>query len=308
MKSNFIFIAKTLLFFSIIWTVLDQNSLVAKAAQKSPDIPAHIKETYQGKEGEFCIDADVEKIPGSIYTGNITFSDISLEKGKLLYGDVEKWESTDQLKDAEAFQYNQEDIFLYKLHDTSQFYFDTPDNLQADCDIGEEHAKIMAEEAVSLLEINAEIQGPVAQYEDPEGIYSYMLRGKIQDIPTVYMSEIPSIGSIEITGAHYSYLQYGNNLQPENLKAAELLEFDEILDKVQLYAKAGYIQIPDEMSITNISLGYYIESSADSPRFFPVWNFQVPSLTEDEPFMWGQEADDLFYIDAVTGVLVKVIA
>ena len=301
------FLTKPILFFAVIATV-SCGASIANADSKDYDLPEHITEVYNGKEGEFRIDADVEVISSDVYTGTVIFSDISLEKGKLLYGDIEKWEITDEIKDAEALKYNNENIYLYKLNDTHQFYFDTPNNVPADYDIGIAAANNLATEAVNLLELNAEIQGPVAEYDDPKGIYSYVLRGKIQDIPTVYMSEVPSIGSLEITGQNYSYLQYGNNLHIENQEKAELLDFEEILDKAQLYAEAGYIKIPDHMSITNISLGYYIELTSEQPRFFPVWNFQVPSLIDGSRFMWGQNADDLFYINAVTGVLVKVIA
>lgn len=307
MKQFSQFLPKLILFFAVIATISCGVS-IANADSKGYDLPEHITEVYKGKEGEFGIDADVEVISGDVYTGTVIFSDISLEKGKLLYGDIEKWKFTDEIKDAQALKYDKEKIYLYKLNDTHQFYFDTPDNIPANHDIGEEAANKLATEAVNLLELNAEIQGPVAEYNDPKGIYSYVLRGKIQNMPIVYMSEVPSIGSLEITGQAYSYLQYGNNLHIENQEKAELLDFKEILDKVQLYAEAGYIKIPDHMFITNISLGYYIELTSENPRFFPVWNFQVPSLIDGSRFMWGQNADDLFYINAVTGVLVKVIA
>ena len=307
MKQFSQFLPNPILFFAVIATVSCGASIV-NADSKAYDLPEHITEIYKGKEEEFRIDADVKVISSDVYTGTVIFSDISLEKGKLLYGDIEKWKFTDEIKDAESLKYNEESIYLYKLNDTHQFYFDTPDNIPEAHDIGEEAANKLATEAVNLLELNAEVQGPVAEYDDPKGIYSYVLRGKIQDIPIVYMSEVPSIGSLEITGQNYSYLQYGNNLHIENQEKAGLLDFEEILDKVQLYAEAGYIKIPDHMSITNISLGYYIELTSEQPRFFPVWNFQVPSLIDGSRFMWGQNADDLFYINAVTGVLVKVIA
>lgn len=169
----------------------------------------------------------------------------------------------------------------------------------------EPEALCMAEDAVNILGINAEVVGRFAGETDPEGIYSYILGGTIHALPVASMSDIYSNGSVEITGSQYSYVGYSRHYTPEEQTEAELLDFAEILEKVEIYAKAGFIRLPKNGSpVSEISLEYYVENTADGMIFYPVWNFRVSSIL-NSPMLLGRDTDDLFYIDAVNGMLVK---
>lgn len=84
----------------------------------------HITEEYEGDDGSLCIDADLNIPSETIYTGTLTFSDISFEQGKKLYGDSEKWVSSDFLKDGESMEYGDTGVFLMRNPESHVFYLE----------------------------------------------------------------------------------------------------------------------------------------------------------------------------------------
>ena len=190
------------------------------------------------------------------------------------------------------------------------FYFEDINGLQEVAEeeqISAEEALRMAEEAVQTLNITAEVLGRFESDEDPSGVYTYILGGVINGLPVASLSDIYSNGSVEITGNKYSYVSYIRNYLPEEQKETELLDFSEILERVHTYIDAGYITLPEENSfISDITFSYYVEKISDGLIFYPVWNFQIPPVAQSA-FMLGHDTDDLFYINAIDGMLVKTL-
>lgn len=271
------------------------------------DSQKHITEKY----GEhFRINADRSLPPEKVFTGNVTYSDVSFENGKKLYGEPEQWTFSDFLKDGEALKYGTENIYLMSYPENHAFYFENINNEQEipeEEQISAQEALRMAEAAVQTLNINAEVIGRYESDVDPAGLHTYILGGVINGLPVAGLSDIYSNGSVEIAGNQYSYVSYIRNYVPEEQKEAELLDFSEILERVRTYINAGYITLPNDNScISDISLSYYVEKTSDGMIFYPVWNFQIPPIAQSA-LMLGRDTDDLFYINAIDGMLVKTM-
>lgn len=269
-----------------------------------------IVEEYEGPEGILKIDAEKMLQPDEIYTGEVVFLDVSFSDGKKLYGDFEKWRPSDLWKDGEALEYGNSNIYLMSIPEEHVFYFENMNDAKEIAEseqISENEAYTMAQEAISVLKLHAGVIGEYKTESEPEGIYTYILGGEIQGLPVAALSDIYSNGSVEISGNQYTYISYSRHYIPENQIKTEILDFSQILEKVQTYIESGYITLPKEDSfISKISLVYYVENTADGMRFYPVWNFQIPPVA-DHAFMLGRDTDDLFYIDANSGMLVKTM-
>ena len=277
------------------------------------NLPSHITEEYEAPENFLKIDADILEIPETVYTGTLSFVDVPLEKAKELYGDPEKWKESDFLQDAECIEYGDaEELFAYVMSENHFFSLEGSNGIVEIPEverITEEDAEIMAETAIETMGVKAKVLGRFAQDSDPDGVYSYKLGGVIENIPVSSSSSVWSQGSVEITGDKFSYVYYSCNYEPKEKTEVQLLDFDEILEKVQAYVKAGFIGIPDNgLPVTRISLEYYVEQGENNLEFRPIWNFQVVYITGDAPWLMGKDMDDLFYIDAQTGMLVQTMA
>lgn len=275
-------------------------------------IPSHITEEYEAPENFLKIDADILEIPETVYTGTLSFVDVPLEKAKELYDDPEKWKESDFLQDADCIEYGDvEELFAYTIPENHLFSLEAAANAVEVPEterITEEEAEAMAENALETMGVKAKVLGRFAEDSDPDGVYSYKFGGMIENARVASSSSVWSQGSVEITGDKFSYVYYSCNYEPKEKTEAELLGFDEILEKVQTYAKAGFIGVPDNgLPVTRISLEYYVEQGKDDLEFHPVWNFQVAYITGDAPWLLGKDMDDLFYIDAQTGMLVQTM-
>lgn len=270
--------------------------------------PEQVVKEYEGKNGKFCMNAKLEEIPEKVYEGILNFSDITLEDGKKLYGNPELWKESDFIKDAEALEYGEEKTYLISMPENHYISLETPKGMKEIPNtekLTEEEAHQIAEEAIQILGLEAEVMGRFAQDTDPEGVYSYRFGGVIEGVTAASLSDVFSQGSVEITGDQYSYFYYSCNYEVVEKREVELLDFEKILKQVEMYAKAGYIQMPESgLEVSEISLEYFVEEQKGKLQFYPVWNFQVPSLI-GTPVQLGKETDDLFYLHAETGSLVK---
>ena len=268
----------------------------------------HITDVYKGIENDLEIDADVEDVIYPVFTGTLSYKDISLEKGKKIYGDEDGWHSSDFIKEEGVIQYKEENIFLMVDKTNHSISFDNANTLSEipkEEKLSSNSAFNMALKAISLLGLNAEIMGEFTMDTDPEGVYSYSLRGMIDEIPIAMMTSEASQGSIEITGNKYSYAHFRYNYIVDDRKEVTLLEFSKILEKVKMYVNAGYIEMPESgQPVCAISLEYFVENTKNGIIFYPIWNFQVPSIY-GIPMLLGKDTDDYFYIDARDGMLVK---
>ncbi|MCD8153438.1 MAG: hypothetical protein LUF78_01865 [Clostridiales bacterium] len=268
----------------------------------------HITEEFQGPDSVFRIDADQKTPQISVYTGTLFFSDIGIDQGKRLYGDPEKWEVSDFVNEGECYRYQKEDIYVMLNPERHGFYYevlnesrDLPDEEK----VTEAEARALVNQAVDSLGIQAQVIGRFGEETDPDGVYSYALGGMIEGMPVASMSLPYPNGSVEISGDHYSYVGFVYYMVPGEKSEAELLDFTEIMEKVQVYAEAGFITLPENNEpICSVSLEYYVENTVDGLRFYPVWNFCVKSIA-GTPVMLGRDRDDLFYINALDGMLVK---
>lgn len=289
--------------------------IYAESKQNNPtvyNVPAHITEEYEAPETSMKIDADILKIPETVYTGTLSFMDVPLEKAKELYGDPEKWKESDFLQDADCMEYRDaEEVLAYTMTENHFFSLEGSNGtveIPETERITEEEAEIMAESAIDTMGVKAEVLGRFAQDSDPDGMYSYKFGGMIENALVASSSSVWSQGSVEITGDKFSYVYYSCNYEPKEKTEVELLDFDEILEKVQTYAKAGFIGVPDNgLPVTRISLEYYVEHGKNDLEFRPIWNFQVAYIADDAPWLMGKDMDDLFYIDAQTGMLVQTM-
>ena len=300
-------------FIGILSVVTVSQVCIGSVYGSENEFLSHVTKEVEGKEGSLFIDAEVDPVPGEVYAGSLIFEDIPLETGKKLYGDPEKWADTDFYQDAEGYEYEGKDHFLlYSQPENHFFSLDTPlarMPVPEAQKLNEEEARRKAEELPEILGINAKVLGLFGEEEDPEGVYSYMYGGTINDTLVAAMSPVWSKGSVEITGNEYSYMFYSCHYVPAEMNKVEVMAFSEILEKAALYAKAGFVRKPASgMPVTRISLQYYVEDRGNGLEYYPVWNFQVPYLLGASPMIMGKETDDLFYIDAQTGMLVKAMS
>lgn len=300
---------------AILFTLCEINMTYPKAESRidsgsSTQRSEHISETYKRHKKELIIDADKIIPPDKVYTGTVIFSDISLEQGKKLYGDIQLWTPSDFLKEGETLKYGDENIYLMADPENHTFYFEDMNetkNVPESKRISQQDAHSMTSQAISDLNINAKIIGPYYSETEPEGIHTYILGGEINGLPVASMSSVYSNGSVEITGNQFTYFSYSRHYTPEQQEIVELLDFSEILKKVRTYIEAGFIDFPaGDSYVSIISLEYYVDHTSDGLNFYPVWNFQIPSA-DGITIMLGRSTNDLFYINAVDGMLVKTM-
>ena len=89
----------------------------------------HIEDVYKGIENDLEINADVEDVIHPVFTGTLLYKDISLEKGKKIYGDEDGWHSSDFIKEEGVIQYKEENIFLMVDKTNHSISFDNANTL-----------------------------------------------------------------------------------------------------------------------------------------------------------------------------------
>lgn len=280
-----------------------ENSHTAKADPRIAVTGDHALCELPGASGSLFIDAQLVRAAGAVYTGTLETTEVSADILQSLYseGDPGLWQ-----RDGEnSWKYGDQFIFV-SIGSFDQFIGyqnDTLANLSPAGTDTEEEIRI-CENALESIGLESIVESD--DYFSYDNTNYYVGQAVLEGLPIAYKSQWNSSISLCMENGQLAYLNAPSPLEVTEKEEAALMDTDEMLEHVAAYMASGDITPPESgQPVTEISLEYYVDLTKQGIVFRPVWNFKVPYISTEEEPLAGRE--NYFYIDAVTGALVRTI-
>lgn len=271
----------------------------------------HVSCELAGKEGSFRIDALVVRQAEEIYTGTLQVAMASEEALKALYteGDPKQWELTEDTGYYSAWSYP--DKLIFARQDIERLQYDNDEPVPWEEQSGKvspesEENRQEEEICLEILEsLGIEAQMTEAELPSYSTSVNYILKPVLENLPVAEESQWYSKCIVTLEDGYLRHVSAPGRMEILEKEQAVLPRLGDILQSVEKYAAAGEIQIPyDGQPVTEISLEYYVDLTAQGIVFRPVWNFRVPYLAEGMDY-YSVGAANFLYIDALTGALIR---
>lgn len=271
----------------------------------------HISCVISGQIEDFRIDAQVVRQADEIYTGTLRAFMASEEALKALYaeGDPEQWKLTEDT--GYYSEWNYQDGRISVSQDIGMQKYNNDEPVPWTGQSGEESAegeeKRRQEEEICrqvLRGLGIEAQATKEVLPSDGTAVSYILKPVLENLPVAGESQWHSKCIVTLEDGYLRSVSAPGRMEILEKEQVILPKLGDILQSVEKYAAAGEIQTPiSGQPVTEISLEYYVDLTAQGIVFRPVWNFKVPYLAEGMEYSMG--AANFLYIDALTGALVR---
>lgn len=266
---------------------------------------SHVTGDLVCESGSLPMDAEITQMTREVYTGTLEAKPIDMEALKSLYtaGTSDGWEQSEPF----GWQYQDQHIFADSGIESARYSNHEISN-------GQDEGLECAEEGEELefcrqiLErLGKEVAAGTEDFTTYDNNLDYVAQTILEGLPVARTEDNwqwYTSNHITLENGSLSSLTISSNYTVKEKEKVVLLDMEEILNLVSQYVEEGEIDVFDGiLPVTEISLEYYVEMTRNGLAFRPVWNFQYSWTTESEGV--AHTWDGCFYIDAVTGALVR---
>ena len=289
-------------------------------------VPEHLQMLFEGVDYQVSIDCDVKESSSEIFTGQLSATDVSLEKIRdtlnpdaewikrddgyyvLLPENVQKEDGVDYTIQLRTSIEGNTEYTLYDIGNTEDFPVDAEvineSNQTDQMKLYSENCKNYANSMLKDLDLKCEVADEMFLAYENQWYVKYQLRFMIDDIPVFNHSYVSSqyctaynmadiYGEVNVTDTQVGKLYFTGNYNIVSKQAANLLDWDKILELFKYAIENGNTKSKmNDINVTNIQLEYYV---LDDWSYVPVWTFYID---------WADDVQPIVSINACTGEVV----